>query len=218
MILAIDTSGPICSAAFLESGSGQIIAQQSDDIGRGHAELLLPMIDGLMELKGLKWSDVQAVGCSTGPGSFTGLRVGLAAAKGFAFALSCPCIGVSVFEAFSYDANKPLCVILNAKRDEFWLQNFNEQNSDLDDPKAVATQDVLNCIPPHIENLAGSGANDMLALDNRFHILTNASSPPIEGVARLIRERISDPAQFPAIPLYLRAPDAKPQTSLALEN
>ncbi len=218
MILAIDTSGPICSAAFLDSGSGQIIVQRSDDIGRGHAELLLPMIDELMESKNLKWNDVEAVGCSTGPGSFTGLRVGLAAAKGIAFARSCPCIGISVFEAFARKASQPVCVVLNAKRNEFWLQNFNESEDGATDAKAVSTERVLDYIPSHIEDLAGSGAIDVQRKDARFRVLTDAVSPPIETIAQLTNERRSNPTQFRAKPLYLRAPDAKPQAGLVFAN
>lgn len=218
MILAIDTSGPVCSAAFLDSGSSEIIAHRSDDIGRGHAELLLPMIDQLMEAHNLKWDDVEAVGCSTGPGSFTGLRVGLAAAKGIAFARSCPCIGVSVFEAFAYGFNHPICVVMNAKRDEFWLQNFNGADAEPTEAMAIPTTQVLNFIPLHVDQLAGSGSLDVLAQDQRFNVLTDAPSPPITAVAQLANERLPDPDQFPAKPLYLRAPDAKPQAGLVLAN
>ncbi len=214
MILAIDTSGPICSAAFLDSGSNQIVTQRSDDIGRGHAELLLPMIDELMAASELQWSDVEAVGCSTGPGSFTGLRVGLAAAKGFAFALSCPCIGVSVFEAFNCGRTDPLCVVLNAKRNEFWLQIFDNTREELEDPKAVSHEHVLDFIPSNIADLVGSGAQDLASRDNRFRILSDAPSPPIEAIAQLTKNRIANAVQFPAQPLYLRAPDAKPQAEM----
>jgi tRNA threonylcarbamoyladenosine biosynthesis protein TsaB len=218
MILAIDTSGPFCSAAFLDCASRQIIAQKSDDIGRGHAELLLPMIEGLMETESLRWSDVKAVGCTTGPGSFTGLRVGLAAAKGFGFALSCPCLGVSVFEAFAYDADMPMSVILNAKREEYWLQSFDPNLQNQDGPKAVPADSALHNIPSHIKNLSGSGAKDMQALDTRFHILDDAPSPNIKAVAQLTSERMSYADQYPAKPLYLRAPDAKPQTNFVVAN
>lgn len=218
MILAIDTSGPICSAAFLDSGSNQIIVQRSDDIGRGHAELLLPLIEQLMESEKLKWNDVEAVGCSTGPGSFTGLRVGLAASKGIAFARSCPCIGVSVFEAFAHYTSKPVCVVMNAKRDEFWLQNFNGKTGEPSDAKAVPTNQILDCIPSHINDLAGSGALDVKSQDERFNVLTDAPSPPIEAIAHLTNARLSNLAQFPAKPLYLRAPDAKPQAGLVLAS
>jgi len=218
MILAIDTSGPFCSVAFLDCGSDTVIAQRSDNIGRGHAEHLLPMIDELLEQHSFKWKEIEAVGCVTGPGSFTGLRVGLAAAKGLAFSLAKPCIGVSAFEAFAQNNDEPICVIMNAKRNEFWLQNFNTLVDSVEVPKTVAADTVFESISPDITLLAGSGAGDLAEQDDRYNVLSDALSPPIESVAHLTKSRIKNANEYPAIPLYLRAPDAKPQTKLVIKN
>ena len=82
LILAIDTAAHLCSVALHDGASGRDLAVRSDDIGRGHAEVLMPMIAAVMDATGTGLPDLAAIAVTTGPGSFTGVRVGLAAAKG----------------------------------------------------------------------------------------------------------------------------------------
>ena len=208
MLLALDTTGPFCSAA-LHDGE-QIVASRSDEIGRGHAEYLMPMLEELLAEHQTEWSDIKRIACTTGPGSFTGLRVGLATARGLALALNCPCVGVTVFEAFRFGETTSLAVVIDAKRDQVWIQVFGVPDADSVAPVALSINEVSHAVPKSVTRLAGSAAPIIAGLNSRFEVLTDKSSPPIEGVAG--HAVLSDSREFKPKPLYLRLPDAKKQT------
>jgi len=205
MLLAIDTSGPFCSAALHDGTS--LIVQQSDDIGRGHAEHLMPMLEGMMSTAGMGWQTLSRICCTVGPGSFTGLRVGLATARGLALALDCPCIGVTAFDGFAYGQKQPLAVVLDAKRDEIWMQIFDSDNTP---PLAAGLEEAGAVIPDHVSTLIGSGSPLLIEQDPRFNCLSEMASPPIASIAELGIKAEKTSAK--PKPLYLRSPDAKPQT------
>lgn len=214
MLLAIDTSGPLCSAAIL--GNDGFAALRSEEIGRGHAELLMPMLEDLVQQAGIGWNELDHIACTTGPGSFTGLRVGLAAARGLALGLDCPCIGVTVFEGFSFGDNEPLAVMLDAKRNQIWLQVFGTETSE---PLAVDQADAMNRLPAEVTRLTGSAATMITEKDSRFSVVSTSASPPIERVALCAHAAIrtgGSAAAHPPRPLYLRQPDAKPQNPTAM--
>lgn len=212
MLLAIDTSGPFCSAALLD---GDIVVERSDDIGRGHAEHLMSMLEDLIGEAKAGWTDIDRIACSTGPGSFTGLRVGLATARGLALALGCPCIGVRVFEAFAdeYGQGESLCVAMDARRDQVWMQNFSGDGKTISEPLAVAVDEALNKVPADTHRFAGSAARILTEQRDGAVILSDSTSPPIAAIARIAAAGSADTAR--PKPLYLRAPDAKPQAALA---
>lgn len=210
MLLALDTSGSACSAALCKGGV--IIASRSDEIGRGHAEYLMGMLEELLEQNHLKWSDITKLASCTGPGSFTGLRVGLAAAKGLALALSCPCVGVSAFKAFAASNKGPAAVIQDAGRGEFWVQLFDvDQNPH--PAFACQRQEIAAHLPSWVEWVTGSacGQEEIQALD--LKIDDQGKSPPIEAIAVMGETLSQEEAQPRAF--YLRAPDAKPQAQLS---
>lgn len=210
MLLALDTSGPSCSAALF---NGQIIvAKRSDDIGRGHAEHLMPMLTDMIAEQGLSWKDFDKISCITGPGSFTGLRVGIATARGLALALSCPCQGVNVFEAFAYEAVSPISVVIDAKRDQFWMQNFTETGAGAGSSKPFVCEasEAACSIPEPISHLIGSAAAQLAEQNERFVVASNQATPPIENVAKIAFAQAR--GERPS-PLYLRDADAKPQAA-----
>ena len=210
MLIAIDTTGPICAVA-LRHGDGTIVSR-SEEIGRGHAEHLMPSINAVLNSENVEWNQINAIACTTGPGSFTGLRVGLATAKGLALALNCPCMGVSVFQVFAHAFGAPLAVALDAKRNEIWMQIFDTKEHQ---PFAVNTSDALDRIPIHINRIAGSASAQLLAGNNRFIELDSSFSPPIDSLAEYAAgQDISGSYRGGPQPLYLRVPDAKPQPSL----
>lgn len=211
MLLAIDTSGPLCSAALLDS---DILLERSDDIGRGHAEHLMGMLDDLLVEARAGWVDINRIACSTGPGSFTGLRVGLATARGLALALKCPCIGVTVFEAFAeeFGQGEPICVAMDARRDQIWMQNFADDSSAISEPSGITVMEAPNSPPKSTHRFAGSAAAMVTKLRDGAVILSDAPSPPVGAIARIAASKSAD-EQRPK-PLYLRAPDAKPQVAL----
>ena len=112
IILAIDTCERHCSAALvdIQTRAGQYqkcLAQASQDIGRGHAERLIPMIDELLAATGLGYGDIDRIGVTTGPGTFTGLRVGLSVARGLALSLDIPCVGVTSLMVLAAQSDQP---------------------------------------------------------------------------------------------------------------
>ncbi len=212
MLLALDTSGPFCSA--LVAAPSGVAGAKSENIGRGHAERLMPMIAELQEETGFVWSDIERLGCVTGPGSFTGLRVGLATARGLALALDVPCVGVTVFDAFAnqYADEDELTVVMDAKRDQVWIQGFASGAIAKAPPAALpigqAVPQIVSC-----PRIAGSGAPFFSKLTTELEIISDAPSPPIEAVARIAA--IADISSALPNPLYLRSPDAKPQSKPA---
>jgi len=92
LVLAIDTALDACSAALIDADDDRVLASESREIGRGHAEHLLPIIDGVMKKAGVKFNDVDRFAVTVGPGSFTGLRVGLSAARGFGLVTKKPVV------------------------------------------------------------------------------------------------------------------------------
>ncbi len=120
-ILAIDTSSPVGSIALLQNET--VVAEERLDIRVTHAEKLLPGIAALMEKAGWNFSNLHGLALSIGPGSFTGLRIGLATMKGFAQARDLPLVGVSSLEALAYNENrskKPVAAFLDARRNEVY--------------------------------------------------------------------------------------------------
>ena len=215
MLLALDTSGPLCSAGVYDKTNNQLVVNRSDNIGRGHAEHLMVMISQMLESSQIDWPEFDQIACVTGPGSFTGLRVGLAAARGLALALKCPCLGVSVFEALAehYGAGHPICVAMDARRNQLWMQNFDRAATPLDEARAVPIDDGLSAIHPGTRHIVGSGALILAKHDDQLTILDDVASPPIETIARFAAKLPSTNSR--PKPLYLRAPDAKRQISTA---
>ncbi|MEM1317602.1 MAG: tRNA (adenosine(37)-N6)-threonylcarbamoyltransferase complex dimerization subunit type 1 TsaB [Pseudomonadota bacterium] len=217
MLLAVDTSGPHCTVALADRDSGELITSSSEELGRGHAERLMAMIGEVIGEASAGYADLTAIGCTIGPGSFTGLRVGMAAAKGLALAAGIPCIGVTVFDAMRADvAEEPVAITLDAKRGEIWLQWFGDGPGE---PMALPPGHAAQDIPDGITRLVGSGASivadaaqqigrtDLTVVEGNHHV-----TPHGLAAACLAAPEQQDPIR----PLYLRAPDAKPQADVAL--
>lgn len=217
IVLAIDTAGVDCSAALYDATANRLLASQSEAIGKGHAERLMAVIDAVFKHAGLSMDAVDKVAVVVGPGSFTGIRVGVAAARGLALALGVDCVGVTTLETLavahlSEDASRPVVVAMDAKRDEIYAQAFSPQGEALNAPAALSAEQVAELAQSLSAVLIGSSVphslsapDDEFAGRDRFDIAT---------VAR-IGVRLSADAAKPK-PLYLRGPDAKPQTGFAL--
>jgi tRNA threonylcarbamoyladenosine biosynthesis protein TsaB len=213
IVLAIDTAGVDCAAAVFDSDSGRLLGRVSETIGRGHAERLMAMIDEALAEAKLSLSDVQRIGVTVGPGSFTGIRVGVAAARGLALALGVECVGVSTLEVLAHTASepdKPVLAAINAHRDEVYAQSF-EHGVAHGEPLLLELDDYLAraAVPGTI--LVGSA----WALVTDRNAETGPDHYPIEIVARI---SAMAKAQGKPKPLYLRGPDAKPQTGFAVSR
>ena len=220
LLLAIDTAGPDCAVALARSGAGggEILARESERIGRGHAERLMPMIDVLLSEAGIAFADLNRIAVATGPGSFTGVRVGIAAARGLALALDIPAVGVSSLEALAVPVSRrksagTAIAALDAKRGEIYLLARDLASSrTLINATALRIEDIAHRLEqaPRPLFVTGSGASIVAdALGNRDVVIAGMTeSPEIEDVATLglASEDVASPT-----PLYLRGADAKPQ-------
>src|SRR5213078_673700 len=101
LILAIDTALDACAAGVLDTDANKLIAQESQAMKRGHAEALMPLIARVMKESGIAFSSLDRIAVTTGPGSFTGLRVGLSAARGIGLAASKPVVGLTTLAAYA---------------------------------------------------------------------------------------------------------------------
>ncbi|TNC73019.1 tRNA (adenosine(37)-N6)-threonylcarbamoyltransferase complex dimerization subunit type 1 TsaB [Rubellimicrobium roseum] len=200
LVLAFDTSAAHCAAALLSED--RVLASRAEAMSTGQAERLLPLLEEILREGGVTWRDLSALGVGTGPGNFTGVRIGVALARGLALGLKVPAIGVTVFEALAWGRDAAL-VARDARLGQVHLQAFG--------PAAFAplTQGMdasLPSLPPGTP-VIGDFAETLAARCG------GVASPPLvplaEGVARLAASRLGQDNPRPA-PLYLRAPDAAP--------
>src|SRR5436305_4371586 len=148
LILAIDTALDACAAAVLDTGAGGVIAQESLAMKRGHAEALMPLIARVMKQSGIAFAALDRVAATTGPGSFTGLRVGLSAARGIALAAGKPVVGVTTLTAYaapivSENGEHPVISAVDARHDHVYFQVLGGDGSSLIKPKVAPIAEAL---------------------------------------------------------------------------
>jgi tRNA threonylcarbamoyladenosine biosynthesis protein TsaB len=222
-VLAIDTALEACSAAVLDTERGAICGHESLPMVRGHAEALLPMIARVMDSAGLEFAELDRVAVTTGPGSFTGLRVGIAAARGIALAAGKPAIGLSTLAAYAAplvaaDDTLPVVVAIDARHDHVYLQVFGPGGRTTVAPRVASLREALRTAATGAPRLIGTAA-EMLAVawpagQSPPHSVDARRAPDIDWVARLGAAALA--AGAPPKPLYLRAPDAQPQSAAQL--
>lgn len=205
LCLGLDTALGACSAAL--TGAAGIVARRYEAMSTGHAEALAPMVDELLRGANARFADLTRLAVTTGPGTFTGQRIGLSFARGLALALKIPCIGVTTLEAMAAAARaeRPgygVLVATDARRGEAYAAAFDADGQPSAPPALLAIADAAALVTPGI-TLAGSAA-EMLAAHGG--VLSTVRQPDAAFVAQLAQGR---PDQGPPHPLYLRAPDAK---------
>ena len=149
LILAIDTALEACAAAVLDTETGQLIAQESQAMKRGHAEALMPLIGRVIAASGIAFASLGRIAVTTGPGSFTGLRVGLSAARGIALAANIPVVGVTTLAAYaapvvSQNAEHPVISVIDARHDHVYLQVVSGNGSALVRPRVAPMAEAIN--------------------------------------------------------------------------
>ena len=222
-VLAIDTALEACSAAVLDTEQGGISARESLPMVRGHAEALLPLIARVMDSAGLEFAALDRIAVTTGPGSFTGLRVGIAAARGIALAAGKPAVGLSTLAAYAApliaaDDTVPVVAVIDARHDHVYLQVFGPGGRTVVTPRIASLREALRAAATGAPRLIGTAAEMLAAAwpaDQRAPRLVDARrAPDVDWVARL--GAAATDTGVPPKPLYLRAPDAQPQNAAQL--
>jgi tRNA threonylcarbamoyl adenosine modification protein YeaZ len=225
-VLAIDTALEACATAVFDSDHGAILAAESVAMGRGHAEYLMPQLARLMDAAGLEFAELDRIGVTTGPGSFTGLRVGIAAARGLALAAGKRAVGVSTLAALAGPHlakrdGRVVVVALDARHDQLYLQIFGADGQSLSAPavsrpnEAAHSAAAAAATRPAI--IVGSGAERVAAAwpaGPPRPAIDRCGAPDISWVARLAAAATT--ARTLPKPLYLRGPDARPQDAARL--
>jgi tRNA threonylcarbamoyladenosine biosynthesis protein TsaB len=222
-VLAIDTALAACSAAVLDTVFGGVIASESLPMVRGHAEALIPLIARVMARAELGMFDIDRVTVTTGPGSFTGLRVGISAARGIALAADKPAFGVSTLSAYAAphlaeDKTVQVIAAIDARHSHVYLQVFGPSGRTALAPRLAPLSEAVRAASEAPCRLVGSaaqaiaermpaGATAALRIDAR-------EAPDIDWVARM--GAVLPEGQAPPNPLYLRAADAQPQNAAQL--
>lgn len=220
-ILALDTAASWCSVAAYDSDGDVVLADVSENIGKGHAEVLMTYVERALTEARLSLRDMDRVAVNIGPGSFTGVRIGVSAARGFALALGVPAIGITAFEALASETRiespeKPVVVFLDAHRGEIYAQSFDAKGTASAEPLVLSREEAEAHAASQVENtvLAGSAARSINeAIGGRFALGPVEPTARIGTYARLASSR--QPGDAPK-PLYMRGPDAKPQVGFAL--
>lgn len=225
LLLAIDTAGPNCAAAVARTGSAgpEILARAERRIGRGHADVLMPMIESVLQESDTSYRELRRIAVTTGPGSFTGVRVGVAATRGLALALGISAIGIGSLTALAFPIvlaapTGTVLAALNAGRGDLCVRIVD-----------IASGKVLT------ECAAMPVAHAVLALRQTEQpwILTGAPAPALADAVNRLDVRIAGTGDCPDIadvaalgligeesgpptPIYARAADARSQTDSAV--
>lgn len=225
--LAIDTALNACSLALAElhqDGTVAILAQKSQMMERGHAEILMTLLGDLLIEAKIDYADLNRLAVTVGPGSFTGLRVGLATTRALALALDIPLIGLSSLKALELTARQAstseiVCAAIDARRGQIYYQIFADGLET--EPKAASLQDLYQDLNDVSSFTLIGNAGDLIRQsqeEGKAQIMEcEADLPQVPDMAIVAKWALHQPKsdKSPA-PLYLRAPDAKPQVGKAI--
>ncbi|WBU56021.1 tRNA (adenosine(37)-N6)-threonylcarbamoyltransferase complex dimerization subunit type 1 TsaB [Paracoccus sediminicola] len=181
LTLGFDSSAAHCAAALLSGDA--LIAERHEEMSRGQAERLFPMINDLLESAGVAWTDLARIGVGIGPGNFTGIRIAVAAARGLALSLQIPAIGISATEALASGLPRPCRIVIPGRRGMIIWEDFGSSGAG---PRQMPAE-TLPPGPPVLTPIRGIA----------------------HGTALLARARDNGEQPRPA-PIYLRAADAAP--------
>jgi tRNA threonylcarbamoyladenosine biosynthesis protein TsaB len=223
-VLAIDTALEACAAAVLDTDRHGGLTSRSLPMVRGHAEALMPMIAAVMNAAGMEFAALDRIAVTVGPGSFTGLRVGVAAARGIALATGKPAVGLTTLAAlaapfFDMDDSKALLAAIDARHGQVYMQLFGPGGRALMTPRLATLGDAIRAAKTSPTRIVGNGAKlieaDWPANERRPLLVNAVRAPDIGWVARLgaaAAETAAGGAGAAGVrPLYLRGAGAEPQ-------
>ncbi len=222
-VLAIDTALEACSAAVLDTERAGMVAHESQAMQRGHAEALMPLVARVLDRAGFAFAELDRIAVTTGPGSFTGLRVGISAARGIALAAGKPAVGLTTLAAYAApfiaaDDTLPVVVAIDARHDHVYLQVYGPGGRTLVTPRLVTITDARRMALTGAPRLIGTAAKMLAANwppgEQPPTAVEQRPAPNIDWVARLGAAAVE--TGLPPKPVYLRAPDAQPQDAAQL--
>jgi tRNA threonylcarbamoyladenosine biosynthesis protein TsaB len=217
-VLAIDTALGACAVAVLDQGQTIPLAAEMQEMARGHAEVLMPMIERVIAATPGGFRSITRVAVTVGPGSFTGIRIGIAAARGISLASSTVVVGVSTLAAYAAPLISPqesslIGVAIESRNGQIFFQSFAPGGRTMAPPRVMGLRDAARAIGAGPVRLAGSGATalatEAMSLGLKAQIVDLRPAPDIVFVARL--GLAADPASAPADPQYINAAGATPQ-------
>jgi tRNA threonylcarbamoyl adenosine modification protein YeaZ len=224
ILLAIDTAANLCAACVYDSVAGRELGRAVLDIGKGHAERLIGVIETALASATKAYSDLDRIGVAVGPGSFTGVRVGVATARGLALALGIPAVGVDTLEALAAEArqkfpDRAILAVIDGRRGDLYCAAYAPDGAVLTAPAAVSTAEAVALARRFEAALAGNGSDAVLAE-------AGDSSPLDTGLRRATadiafyarRAEANEASGEKPKPLYLRGADARPQSGFALKR
>jgi tRNA threonylcarbamoyladenosine biosynthesis protein TsaB len=217
LVLAIDTALEHCAAAVLDSDAGNILSSETLVMSRGHAEALMPLVMRVMEESKTPFEKLDRIAVTTGPGSFTGLRVGISAARGIGLAAQKEVVGVTTLSAYAAahvadNGSHPILAAIDARHDQVYFQAVSGNGATLIRPRLSPMFEALRAARFGAPRIVGNNAADSLAQRWPSEGLAPVSveaapGPDISWVAWL--GVAATPGKAPAKPLYLKAADAK---------
>src|SRR6516225_9724215 len=193
-ILAIDTALAACSAGVLDMSRGGITASETLTMSRGHAEALMPLVARVMDRAALEFADLDRIAVTTGPGSFTGLRVGISACRAIALAAGKPAIGLSTLAGFAApliaeDDSTHVVAAVDARHDHVYLQVFGIGGRTLVAPRIATLRDAVRAAITGPARLVGPAAELLAAAwprgADRPLLIEQRGAPDIGWIARL---------------------------------
>ncbi len=217
--LIFDTTAGSCGVCLQQDGN--IIAKSYKEMDFGQAEELLVSIKDILEAQNLTMIDLDVISVCTGPGSFTGVRACIAAARIFSLALpKCKVLGVSAFESYIYDLSEEEladinAVIIETKRNDFYCQLFDRNRNKISEPLAAQYDEIIPLLKNKKVSFVGDGVERFLSISNNLsvHAIKKYRSLPVETLAFCAWKKYMDnKIDFPK-PLYIKSPDLGPTTS-----
>jgi tRNA threonylcarbamoyladenosine biosynthesis protein TsaB len=222
-VLAIDCALDACSAAVFDSDPGIVIASQTRIMLRGHAEALMPLIARVMDEAEIEFGELDRIAVTVGPGSFTGLRVGISAARGIALAAAKPAIGLTTLAGLAAphiaeDDTTPVVAAIDARHDHVYMQMFGPGGRTLLASRIAPLREAVRAATRGPARIVGSAAALVVRSWPKDEpppaLVDPRAAPDIAWIARL--GAAAADAEGPPKPLYLRPPDAQPQVAARL--
>ena len=218
IVLAIDTASALCAACVYDAAEARELGRAVLDLGKGHAERLMDVVHDAMMQAGVDFRQLERIAVAVGPGSFTGVRVGVSAARGFAMALKVPAVGVTTLEAIAAQAReefgaKTVMVALDAGREEINVAIYDESGALVHGPAAAPLSDVAELARKQSPLLVGSAAQAVAEKAAGLRVGSPGMTADIRFYAMLGSAK--QVGKKPK-PLYLREADAKPQAGFVL--